>query len=558
MSSEGLILTKEEMSTLDEAALRTRVIIPLLEAIGYQHVYHNHGSGELGKDIVAWKQGDLGTPVNLAVVAKAGRISGNVAIEVARQVRQVFHTTYLDSVDNQPRRAHFVWVITNGEIAPSSKGQVLAEFSVEQHDRLQWIDINKLWQLWCDHFNVGFSQALSDVQRQVEQFNDPAISVQAWADQSGRGITAKVVNPDMLTEKHVKGHGKFRFPDTSEGQAKLRELEAAWKTGTPVELPRDFFELQLPEVLQRIMKEAFGIAGNDFTSMTISPADDARRFPVKVELICDDGESTTLDYIDWRISQSGTEEVTMVNDEQPIPIRYKMTLPSSRREGRYDFELVNTPVSAAWLLKWIELQRCLAKAGELRITLVSSGERLATARRNERMDIIDLTEDYGLVKELAAAEKLLGEPIIVPDGELTPEEKTTIGILRQLLRNPERSGTWSDETMGFYRQDIEERLSRFLMGESGSLNSVADEIVTLGGRQLNLGPVEYIFESAKLADIDESQRLIAGVEDKQAVVSLRFVPADNNTIVLRYQRWIDAVAAAPYRIHLPNESTDSS
>ena len=65
------MLTHDTFVKMDEATLRVKVLLPLLRAMKYRDVHEYHGgSGEKGKDIVCWKQDELGCRVNLAIVAK--------------------------------------------------------------------------------------------------------------------------------------------------------------------------------------------------------------------------------------------------------------------------------------------------------------------------------------------------------------------------------------------------------------------------------------------------------------------------------------------------------
>ena len=55
-----MVLTKELLNELDETDLRTKVLIPLFQAMGFRDVFHYHGGVlEHGKDIVMWKSDDL-------------------------------------------------------------------------------------------------------------------------------------------------------------------------------------------------------------------------------------------------------------------------------------------------------------------------------------------------------------------------------------------------------------------------------------------------------------------------------------------------------------------
>jgi hypothetical protein len=95
------MLTRNYVETLKEADLRKVVLLPLLRAMGYQDVYEYHGgAGEQGKDIVCWKQDELGSRENLALVAKASQMTGKAQMnkgtagEVQTQIRQCFGSSY--------------------------------------------------------------------------------------------------------------------------------------------------------------------------------------------------------------------------------------------------------------------------------------------------------------------------------------------------------------------------------------------------------------------------------------------------------------------------------
>jgi hypothetical protein len=91
--------TRAALEALTEDDLRNEVLIPLFRRMGFHDVRHNHGSIELGKDIVMWAPDALRMREDYAVVAKRGKISGrssgaSSASEVASQVRRALGSTY--------------------------------------------------------------------------------------------------------------------------------------------------------------------------------------------------------------------------------------------------------------------------------------------------------------------------------------------------------------------------------------------------------------------------------------------------------------------------------
>ena len=90
-ASEKLIF----LQSLKERELCELVIIPLLEAMGYEQIRYTHGPLEMGKDIVFSRADPLEAQITCAAVVKISRISGSVsssdsAREIWHQVRQAF------------------------------------------------------------------------------------------------------------------------------------------------------------------------------------------------------------------------------------------------------------------------------------------------------------------------------------------------------------------------------------------------------------------------------------------------------------------------------------
>src|SRR5205807_1535158 len=87
---------------ISEDELRTSVLIPLFQKLGYNDVALRHGPFELGKDLVMWIQDPIGVRRYCAVVAKTGPISGradaghNTANTTADQIRKCFGATFPD------------------------------------------------------------------------------------------------------------------------------------------------------------------------------------------------------------------------------------------------------------------------------------------------------------------------------------------------------------------------------------------------------------------------------------------------------------------------------
>src|SRR3990172_6748827 len=125
------MLTRELIQQMNEADLRAKVLIPLLQAMGFRDVFEHHGgSGEQGKDIVCWQADVLGTRVNYALVVKAVPINGQArpakgtAGDVFVQVSQCFGKPFLDPITTEECEVHQCWVVSNHEITKEAEESI--------------------------------------------------------------------------------------------------------------------------------------------------------------------------------------------------------------------------------------------------------------------------------------------------------------------------------------------------------------------------------------------------------------------------------------------------
>lgn len=538
MPHRPLIVSINQLRSLKERKLREDILLPLLEKLDYRDIAHTHGPRELGKDITCWKPDELGSPHNVAIVAKAGKITGKVSKEAGDQVTQALNSKYTIGPKGEIRQADTIWLVTNGDIPLSSEEQIRTRLREDENQRLRIIDGQKLWELWCEHFPVGLHQALAEVQRQLPLLEDPAIATRAIVEPGRQALEVKVTNADLLTDRHTEGSTKFAFPDTPEGQSKAQELARFWEVGGSIQLPGNFIEVRLPEVLRELIGGEIAIGGDERSIVTISNVEDSRRFPVRIEFRCDDGDRAALDYVDWRIVQAGTAQVTFSNDEQSIPIRFSFVMPTSQSKVTYSTEIVDGPVTAWWLRKWFDIQNCLSKQGTIDVTSISTGHRIITVRHVDQPDFAIDDQDYAQVMDLVRVQEIINRPIYVPDGEFSSEEVRVRNKLRFLLENQEPESTWIEIEVIATTVGANEVTRQLLAGESTALVVEREDIETFGGHRISLGTVEITYESAKLLDPDAALRALTEVGGEGEDVTLQFVPGENNRVRYKYLKWI--------------------
>lgn len=100
---------------LDEQALTTAVIVPLLKAIGYSRVEYTNGPDEYGKDIVCWRADEFGEPELTVAQVKRFRPSRRAAdrnslSEIVTQLSQSLEKPLpnLDGIKHVPQIVYFI------------------------------------------------------------------------------------------------------------------------------------------------------------------------------------------------------------------------------------------------------------------------------------------------------------------------------------------------------------------------------------------------------------------------------------------------------------------
>lgn len=142
---------------LSEAEIRTllRQVLPLL---GFFDVRELHGPYEQGKDLLAWRESELGTKDWTGFVVKCGDVNAQVGATsgirtVLQQVEQVLDHEVPDLLTSDTSHVRGCWVVTNGRILPNALADVVVTLRRHHLDKLvRWIDLTILTRLFNEKF----------------------------------------------------------------------------------------------------------------------------------------------------------------------------------------------------------------------------------------------------------------------------------------------------------------------------------------------------------------------------------------------------------------------
>jgi hypothetical protein len=543
-----MISDRNELQQMDEASLRQVVIIPLMEKMGYGAVFEWHGGpGELGKDVVGWKANQLGNRRNTAVVAKVSRMSANNQLmDVATQVSQAFNTSFKDPSTGEDQRVHEVWIVTNKKLGKEARERLRAAVPSAFGPYIDVLDGNDLWRLMKKYFPIELHQLLDEAQHLLQRMRSPySVTVHLSTESRGRTFTLEERQPWQPSGAAVSIQSVFKFPNTPEGRAKFEEFRSAMETGTEVELPGQYVNLQLPHDLDSVLTELLGAPPSQLQNLSISSAVSSHRSPVRIDIVCDDGDAASLDYVELAVVRAGTKQITLSNASQPIPIGVNMVVDFGKDDERMISTITVTKkqvdaIAAPVLHDLLRMLRCMGKPCEVRITSLEERLVIALARSAGSGGRGIPDQFVAMVGDLAAIQARVKTPIHIPNRELTRDELETIATLRTILHEGEINGGHDASLrMSVSVPHLQKVLDAIVIGPRTSLRLEPREVqaVELFGTEITLGKVAYILEGITLANEQEVRSRLASNTATDEEVELRLVATESGRLVCHYLDW---------------------
>jgi hypothetical protein len=535
-------LTKERIQKMKEAELRKEVLLPLLEAMGYHHVFEHHGSRELGKDFICWKNDDIGSRKNLALVVKAVPLTGQAkkaagsTTEVQTQIQECFGKRFLDPVTGEEQIVHHCWVVSNQEISTGAIDALTASLSPSGVNRdVSYIDGDRLWKLIEQYLPVrAIFQKLGEVSQVLDSL-DTHSSLQVHLANSGIQMSVAEKFPGAWQEKPFFVRPVFEFPDAPEGRAAKDALEQALATGAPLNIPAAFIKhVEFPEFMSQLVE--------DVQSLQFGAVQNPIPVPFRIEIQSTDGEKITLECVYLKITQIGLDEMTFVSDEKltPLPLRMTLRMPAPHRKetARITFSQGLDKANPYQLMQLLQLQLCLSKGFVVTLTDLKTGIVFCQlSYATGAMDAPGL-QDMELIRDLAAIQVKAGIVLMLPEQGFTREDDEALVRLRTILHENGRvEKTWSNCYPYFPLEQAKKFYEEFKDGNIHQLVIQREEAETFLGMQLPLGLVETKLHRAKLINEQEVYAQIQHAETAQTPILFKFEPADSDDACSTYLKW---------------------
>lgn len=525
-----MLWSPDTIAALDEAALRTEVLIPLFEAMGYRSVYHYHGGAlEHGKDLVMWKDDPASGRSYYSVVAKAGDIKGGVATSAMQtaltQIQQTFGAPYNDPNTGELRSVSRCFVITSGSFPKESKEAIRAAV-VGNHLQalITMYDGSELWKLIEDH--------LSDK------------LVQHRIDSTVKFLNA--ANPDWAINLSIRGKDVFyelvpktpdappldvsvtpRFPDTPEGQEAKTAYEAYQALGSEVTLDGsmianikvpDFFRTLLPKGIESItLYGRFLLPKPLVLNVVVRSADRSRTFEIPGVVLA--------------IGQGGTQEVSLTNEPQATPFKFTLHLPKTGDGGHFNLRFAPEGHNIYRLWQVIQVQQILAGAAEIQFHDAETGRLLLGGHSEGGSGAPPSKSFVALVEKILAIQNMTEHTFTTPD-DLPQEQLFEIDSLYNVLTT---GSVLVSELNVVARPGGAKNLLANVPDQPGSfLIRKPNQVMPVLGQLVELGPLEIRCKRALIPPKDR-QRLAAARDDEE--VPFRLVPIEGEPMEARYLNW---------------------
>lgn len=333
------------IANLTEDRLRREVIIPLLVAMEFCDVKDTHGSNEFGKDIIAWKSDELGKRKNLAIVAKAAKLTRSNHSEVGTQINEAFRRSYNDPVDQSLQDVHNVWVINNREMKLDLRERIMVQVDSLYKRSVRFLDMDQLWVLVEKHLPVSPRDALERLVLQLDAtITDPSIDLHVGIETDADG-QRRIYQHAVLKERGGQSaeggsdepnteYGRIVFPA---GSQVWETWQASLRTGDTARFSSRDIQLSLPEDILDTLKGITGFDEQEEYAIEVGSILDRRPIPVRITVQNDEGSEETFPYVEMRVVKAGTERMEFSNEMQPIHYIVRMIV--DLRSRRVDMSM---------------------------------------------------------------------------------------------------------------------------------------------------------------------------------------------------------------------------
>lgn len=309
---------------MNEADLRTQVIMPLYQALGYNNVCEYHGHDEKGKDVVATEHVNSKEEYT-AIVAKASNISGQAkgrgsANEAYFQVRQALAEGFSHPLTGQQVKALKCHIVTSGKIAKSARDSLSAILEDDGLlDKVTFIDGTELWsRVQANLTTRTIHNALSEA-RDFRDNADPDYFIhQIPFGKDGTLISPEPKDPSKPAPPATLKYS-LAFDNSPEAEHQAQALQALFERGIPVKVSGKYIN----EVdVHKSLRVFFSDNPEHIEFHTIGQRIPG---PIKIEILVGNNTVESIPYTQLWQHRNGVKEQYYSNHHTQYPLLIEIT-----------------------------------------------------------------------------------------------------------------------------------------------------------------------------------------------------------------------------------------
>lgn len=533
------------MQNMSEDDLCQQVLIPLLRAMRYRDVTYVHGgSAEQGKDIVCWKEDVLGTRHNLAIVAKAVKMSGKAKVargtagEISTQIQQCFGEKFPDPITSEQQNVHECWVVSNKVITKEAEIAIRSSISPSTLERnVKFVNRDQLWAC-VEHYmpNSAIWDKLGDVSNTLGQLDTHYQPKVTLLPDSKFKFELVEKFPGAALEKPIEFSTKFQFPLTPEGKDAFEAVKRHFQTGEPVDIPLKYIQaLEIPDFIKPLMD----IDNSKDGVLHLGEAVSSPHLFVKIRIICEDGDMAEIGYVDLAVKWSGNQQITLVNQELGNPYKIELKLAYEQKQASITIKPKTGESENVFQLYHIyHLQNCLSKPSTIYLINRQNDFPLFVQSSNCLVSPVQ-AGILELLKDLITIQNKVKKQIDIPARDLSPDEIKSIAHLRHVLHKPLQPRAWDNFDIEIEPEGFKTIIETVKNSEDLVFKVSGEETEELFGVEIPMGKIEITYQHTKVENFDELVRYI-NEPFGETPISLRIIPSDKNSLMeIQYTDWIE-------------------
>lgn len=433
--------------------------------------------------------------------------------------------------DAKNRKSYWIWIqdYIRQSLKPGWRKQTKATVKIPVDQILDAKAINEIARRVLHHHNRTKWLAA------IETAQDSYFRYELETTETGIAINIWPRYPDALQDRPVQVSGTFQFNlNDPEGKAVYESLDRHFKTGEPVEIDDRFFEgFDMPEAFSGLLGHEDGYRT---TKISIGPGGSDRQLTLKIVGLDKNGNVLTeVPHIDLREIQTGTEEITLENVEQAIPLKIRLRINYREQTVTISMRMNFVGMGVSVARDYLAIQRALTKSKSIVLTDLSTG----FSNRGNIPDGLVSEPNEGfveLVHTLAFIQEKTRRAIRLPDSVSRVEGQFAMEVadILETGRLQQRVTGWS---FGLSKQ-VAQRFADVWANNPGAVRfDLPDYEVDVLGHKLSLGPCAAVLPNAK--PTDETKERLLGLESlsDDAVVPIELEVGDAGVYWLFHQ-WL--------------------